>query len=547
MTDEGAKTELLGDPSDTLVFPGYEVRRLLGRGGMGEVYLARQIDQLDREVAIKTILKEHQSPYFRKRFLQEGQRQAELHHPHILPIFAAGEINECLYLAMHYARDGSLRERISAGQLSADDSASIVIDLLKALKHAHNELDMPLVHLDIKPENILFDGSNALLSDFGIARKIEQETGVATVVAGDPRYWAPEQQSNAATTGSDIFALGTTFFEMLSGERPPQNLRVVNSRQDAEAIQRLLPKPARKFGRVIARCLQEDPARRPTANEFLEELRDLLRPKRGFGAIHAVLIAALVGSAALLWPQMQESAVALWEEFNPTPTHVVDFNLSPLSSRLSVDGIKQELNRALLTEGTHQVAVLARGFIGELHEIKVTDSMQPLSVVLEPLPPLQDEEYLAFSASFGVDTHQEQREWRDPTLARLVALDNMANAGDQKFASEIDRLETLSAAGDAVAATTLFYAAFEELPVPKPITHYQPALERASREGYALASILNTLYILDRLMDAGETFERNPRAFHKVEELLQRAAQQGLPETAALAAASARITITSKE
>ena len=107
--------------------------------------------------------------------MQEGQRQAELHHPHILPIFAAGEIKDCLYLVMHYARDGSLRDKIQSGGLPVAESASIVIDLLKALQHAHNDLDNPLVHLDIKPENILFDGDSALLADFGIARKIESE------------------------------------------------------------------------------------------------------------------------------------------------------------------------------------------------------------------------------------------------------------------------------------------------------------------------------------------------------------------------------------
>ena len=194
------KPDAEADAVAAVAVPGFTIIRSLGKGGMGMVYLARQQGVLERDVALKTILPKHEDEVFRSYFLREGRRQAKLHHPNILPIFAAGEAGDLLYLSVYYARDGSLRDRMDAKVLTLPRAVEIVGDVLAALHHAHCELDVPMAHLDVKPENILFDGDNVFLADFGIAKILAEEGTMMGVVAGDPRYWPPEQQIDKATT-----------------------------------------------------------------------------------------------------------------------------------------------------------------------------------------------------------------------------------------------------------------------------------------------------------------------------------------------------------
>lgn len=511
---------------------------------MGQVYLARQTDGLNREVAIKTILDQHDGDYFRRKFLEEGQRQAELHHPHILPIFVAGETEDLLFLAMHFARDGNLRDRLNEGQLSIEQSVSIVSDVLKALNHAHNDLDAPLAHLDVKPENILFDGDNVCLADFGIARKVDKTTGPATMVAGDPRYWAPEQRVNNASTQSDIFALGTMFFELVTGKRPPHELSAISSKSGAKALQRLIPPEAQKYASLIARCLQEDPRYRPSANEMLEELAQIQTVKKS--NYQPLLGFALILGAVYLaiQPTIQALVLQQWDVLFPPNQYPVSFAISPVKSELWIDGEERTFRELTLTEGNHNVVIVAGGYIGESHAVQVPEENLPISFELEPMPLITDESYMAFATSYGVEGSETTTQWNEPTLRNVVQLDKLEAESPVDFEYMVEELAQLADASDVVASTSLFYAAFEGVKMPGGVESYIAGLNKASDSGYSLASLLRALYILQNLLEAEQTFDNNPQAYAQMEEFLNRAATQGLPEAATKVAGAAGIQLT---
>jgi serine/threonine-protein kinase PpkA len=171
-----------------------------------------------RLVAIKVVSGEYTAdPEFGKRFVREARIVAQLSHPNIVQVHDAGAHEQCYYLVMEYLRGGDLNRRLKRG-LHMQAAISVVKDIARGLDAAHAK---GFVHRDIKPENILFreDGS-AVLSDFGIARITQSSKTATGTVMGTPSYMSPEQvRGEIADHRSDIFAFGSVFYEMLSGER----------------------------------------------------------------------------------------------------------------------------------------------------------------------------------------------------------------------------------------------------------------------------------------------------------------------------------------
>ena len=201
----------------------YTLERELGRGGMATVYLARE-SHPRRRVAIKVLQADVSVRVGRERFLREVDLLSNVTHPHIVPIFAAGEANGFLYYVMPFVEGESLRERLQReGRLPLAEALRIVAQVAEALQHAHRR---NVVHRDIKPENILVHDGYALVTDFGVARAISEagtdlitETGIAV---GTPAYMSPEQASGSSEIDgrTDIYALGCVLYEMLAGEPP---------------------------------------------------------------------------------------------------------------------------------------------------------------------------------------------------------------------------------------------------------------------------------------------------------------------------------------
>ncbi len=201
----------------------YTIERPLGRGGMATVYLAREWHP-QRQVAIKVLAPERAGRNGRREFQREIEILSQLTHPHIVPVFAAGEVDGLLYYVMPFYEGQSLRDRLVAKKrLPLLDALRIALDVAMALEHAH---ERGVVHRDVKPENILLVGGHALVGDFGIAHSLNvlctNKRAGAVPPAGTPGYMSPEQATGSADIDprTDIYSLARVLCEMLVGELP---------------------------------------------------------------------------------------------------------------------------------------------------------------------------------------------------------------------------------------------------------------------------------------------------------------------------------------
>jgi TolB-like protein/Flp pilus assembly protein TadD len=201
----------------------YRIEREVGAGGMATVYLAQDLKH-HRAVAIKVLRAELAAALGPERFLREIEISAQLHHPHILPLYDSGDAGGLLYYVMPYVEGESLRDRLAREkQLPLDEALQLAREVADALSYAHSR---GVVHRDIKPENILLESGHAVVADFGIARAITAaggETLTGTGVAiGTPAYMSPEQAAGSRDLDgrSDLYSLGCVLYEMLAGQPP---------------------------------------------------------------------------------------------------------------------------------------------------------------------------------------------------------------------------------------------------------------------------------------------------------------------------------------
>jgi predicted Ser/Thr protein kinase len=245
-------------------FPHLEILELLGQGGMGVVYKARQ-RQLDRLVAVKILPPQIGLPEaFAERFTREARSLARLSHPRIVMIYDFGRTESGLYYFIMEFVDGTdLRRVIQTGRLSAAEALAIIPQICEALQYAHEE---GIVHRDIKPENILLNRKGQVrIADFGLAKILDSpatsSTSTLTKIGqkmGTPHYMAPEQIEHPARVDhrADIYSLGVVFYEMLTGElplgrfAPPSQKVQIDVRLDEIVMRALEKEPERRYQHV---------------------------------------------------------------------------------------------------------------------------------------------------------------------------------------------------------------------------------------------------------------------------------------------------------
>ena len=291
-------------------FLGYRIEELIGRGGMGVVYRAYDL-RLKRSVAVKFV-----APWlalderFRERFARETELVMSLEHPNVVPIYDAGDVDGRLYLAMRLVDGPDLGSLLRAeGALEPARTLAICAQIASALDAAHAR---GLVHRDVKPSNVLLDGSeHVYLADFGLTRSLGNpiaESGEERSI-GTPAYLAPEQLEGLAVDGrADVYSLGCLLYECLTGERVfPRDSRLAEAWAHLEEepprasrTRRGLPEPV---DRVISRALAKEPAERyPTCGALVAAAERELGPRsvRRRALLAGVVVVALAVLAAAL-------------------------------------------------------------------------------------------------------------------------------------------------------------------------------------------------------------------------------------------------------
>ncbi|MCJ7674627.1 MAG: serine/threonine protein kinase, partial [Sedimentisphaerales bacterium] len=273
-------------------FPQLDILELLGQGGMGAVYKARQ-RQLDRLVALKILSPQLvQDAAFAERFVREARSLARQNHPRIISVYDFGKTEAGLfYFIMEFIDGTDLRRVIQAGQLSPPEALAIVPQICEALQYAHDE---GIVHRDIKPENILLDKKGRVkIADFGLAKLLGRPASVYTLTRagqrmGTPHYMAPEQieHPHQVDHRADIYSLGVVFYEMLTGELPlgrfppPSQKVYIDVRLDEVVLKTLEKEPQRRYQHAsevktdVETISSTSPSVEPSAEKIVKPAND---------------------------------------------------------------------------------------------------------------------------------------------------------------------------------------------------------------------------------------------------------------------------------
>jgi len=277
---EGASSHLIGTR-----LGGHQLLEEIGRGGMGIVYRARDLDN-DRIVALKCLARGHSaSPTELARFRAEATAAAKLNHPHIIPLHYVEENDGEPYFVMTYIEGATLSKRLADRPMTAREAASLLLPVCRAIHYAH---DQGVLHRDLKPSNILINTSNQpFVGDFGLAKLLDMDGSLTQTgaILGTPSYMAPEQASRSwGTVGprSDVYSLGAILYQMISGRPPfmapnPLDVVLLLLEQDPIPPRVLVPKVNSDLEMIALKCLQKSPGLRySSAGALADDLEAFL-------------------------------------------------------------------------------------------------------------------------------------------------------------------------------------------------------------------------------------------------------------------------------
>jgi len=384
----------------------YAIERELGSGGMATVYLAQDLRH-ERQVAVKVLRPELAAALGPDRFHQEIKIAANLHHPHILPLYDSGDADGFLYYVMPYEEGLSLRDKLAReGELPIPEAARILRDVVDALTHAHKH---KVVHRDIKPDNVLLSENHALVTDFGVAKAVSEATGAQRLTTeglalGTPAYMAPEQAAadKHIDHRADIYAVGALAYELLTGRPPftgttPQEVLAAHVTRAADPVTQHRQTVPPQLAQLVMRCLEKKPADRwQTAEELLPHLETLATPSGGMtptdmqpaaerrprltvrsvvlgAAAAGIVVVVIVGT--LLWPRADRIAPA---ESSPDHTSIAVLPFQNLSAEeqygFFAGGLHEELR-------TQLAKVAALTVMGRTSVMAYAGTSKPLSEI----------------------------------------------------------------------------------------------------------------------------------------------------------------------
>ncbi len=353
--------------------PGYEILGVLGRGGMGVVYQARQV-KLDRLVAVKMILAGgHAGAEEVARFRSEAQAVARLRHPNVVQIHEVGEADGHPFFALEFVEAGTLAGRIREAPLPARAAAQLVETLARAMHHAHGQ---GIVHRDLKPSNVLLaaDGTPKI-TDFGLAKHIDADAGRTPTgaILGTPGYMAPEQAAGKTQElgpAVDTYALGAILYELVTGRPPfraetPLDTVLLVLHEEPVAPRFLQPKLPHDLETICLKCLEKEPARRyATAEALADDLRRFLdqepiraRPtsrleRLGKWARRKPAAAALAG-VSLLAALAVLASVALYARYEAQQAGIYQRQLKQIREQ---EEVRERISRTVLQAQRHEAA-----------------------------------------------------------------------------------------------------------------------------------------------------------------------------------------------
>ncbi|MHC4607088.1 MAG: protein kinase domain-containing protein, partial [Planctomycetota bacterium] len=286
------------------------VERLIGRGGMGEVYLG-QHEGLNRSVAIKIL-----PPYlardsgFTERFLREARTAAQLEHPNVVQVHDVGQEGETYYLIMQLVEGQGLDRLLKERGISVRDSVAIVKRIAAALGAAHR---LGIIHRDVKPSNILISNDGKVkVSDFGLAKELGAGQTISGTgeILGTPHYMSPEQaEGKPADARSDLYSLGATLYRMLTGHPPfggetPVAIAVRHVREDPRKPSEINAEIPEELDAVVLKLMAKKPEERyATAEDLIRDLDAMKKPGEPTARFapsppkRSALVPALVGCA----------------------------------------------------------------------------------------------------------------------------------------------------------------------------------------------------------------------------------------------------------
>jgi tetratricopeptide (TPR) repeat protein/tRNA A-37 threonylcarbamoyl transferase component Bud32 len=265
--------------------PGYEVLEVLGRGGMGIVFKARQ-QSLNRLVALKmTLAGVEATAAERARFRTEAEAVARLRHPNIVQVYEITEQGERPYFSLELVEGGSLAKKLAGTPQPPRAAAELIETLARAMHHAHEQ---GILHRDLKPSNVLLTADGVpKITDFGLAKLLDVQTGhtPTEAVLGTPSYMAPEQAAGHVRDvgpAADVYSLGAILYEMLTGLPPFKGATLLDTLEQVRSQEpvppsRLQPRVPRDLETVCLKCLQKEPRQRyASARDLADELRRFL-------------------------------------------------------------------------------------------------------------------------------------------------------------------------------------------------------------------------------------------------------------------------------